>query len=416
MLPDPAWVTSTAALVAALAGLVTGCAGVAGAIAGLAWPTVVLAALLLFRREFASMIGKVRKGSVPGLDFELVEDVRSLSASIAVATAELDTSEHQSPAPTNPGADAVPVPGSAVPVNGTQDGGGGDSVAAPDSARVDATGGAENILAVSATSPRAGLMLLSAEVEATLRTVLISSGSNPENIRRKTTSSLTRELALMGRLPPSLARSVDQFWTVRNHVVHGAPWSDAEVLSAIDVGLGLLQLLQTMSTSPLMREIEVIGRVALGLDHARPGSRVARDVALGTGKLADIVVEFSDPTFKDLLVEVKVLAGTPEPSRLTYAVLQLLALLREWSRKSGRPARGALLCVVANPEASQLDTAALRAEIATRVNAVESVAIPLDVVIEFSTKPELASSAKEVATRLLQPTPLRPAAVPDEAR
>lgn len=56
---------------------------IAEIVKGVAWPTIALFALLVFRRELAALLGRLKKGKIGGAEFEFEDAVEELRAAAA---------------------------------------------------------------------------------------------------------------------------------------------------------------------------------------------------------------------------------------------------------------------------------------------------------------------------------------------
>lgn len=103
------------------------------------------------------------------------------------------------------------------------------------------------ILAISAMSPSAGLIQLSASLERICRRILAATGhlstfKRPPSLRR-----MADELERVTELPKGSFDVLRSFSSIRNQIVHGEHGvSDHEVLRAIDSGISLLRSLKTV--------------------------------------------------------------------------------------------------------------------------------------------------------------------------
>lgn len=96
------------------------------------------------------------------------------------------------------------------------------------------------VLEATSRSPKLGLMLLAAELEAATRQLLAGSGWGNTG-EYGTLQAGVNHLVDLGVLPKSLPSAVDLFRSVRNEVVHGhqTPKDDA-IIRAVDSGLAIL--------------------------------------------------------------------------------------------------------------------------------------------------------------------------------
>jgi hypothetical protein len=182
-------------------------------IAALLWPITVIAALIIFRSQLGSLINRIRRAKAPGLEVELdrlSEEVTELEPLPAPALAE-----------------------------------GPEDVSEIDKAATETEEAVKTILEAAATSPQAGLMLLSAELETAMRRVLAAVGHYPD--RPLSLRQMAQELRRVAGLPNDLMLALSDFSIVRNRIVHGEPdVSERDTLRAVDIGLSLLRAIRVL--------------------------------------------------------------------------------------------------------------------------------------------------------------------------
>jgi len=186
-------------------------------IASLLWPLTVVAAFVIFRKELGSLIDRIRRAKGAGLEIELDRKLDDLLEDVA----ELEV---VSPTRTE-GSEDVPAEEAKV---------------ASETEEV-----VRMILQTAATSPKAGLMLLSSELETAMRRVLAEVGhypAKPISIRQ-----MGSELRRVAGLPDHLLDAIDDFTEVRNRIVHGQPdVLERDTLRAVDIGLSLLRAIRAL--------------------------------------------------------------------------------------------------------------------------------------------------------------------------
>jgi len=184
------------------------------AIAALLWPIFAFSALFLFRPEIRNILQRIRKGKLLGQELELQESLERLESSKDAALAEVE---------------AQPTPQLPAPAPQTE--------AADDVAR--------QVLREAGESPKAGLLLLSAEIERSLREILLSNGwaqpGRPLSISRS-----LELLAANGSLPTALLGATRDFYRVRNEIAHGIGASEGDVLRAVDAGTEIYRALTSV--------------------------------------------------------------------------------------------------------------------------------------------------------------------------
>lgn len=181
------------------------------AIAALLWPILAFAALLVFQPELKSILQRIRKGKLLGQELELQESLERLESAKDAALVE---------------GEAKPAPQLPAPPPETE--------ATDDVAR--------KVLREAGQSPKAGLLLLSAEIERLLREILQSNGWAPPGRPLPVTRSLEL-LAANGSLPAALLDATRAFYRVRNEISHGMGASEGDVLRAVDAGTEIYRAL-----------------------------------------------------------------------------------------------------------------------------------------------------------------------------
>ena len=183
----------------------------------LLWPIFAFAALTLFRPEIKSILRRIRKGKLLGQELELQESLERLESAKDAALAAGETQS----APQLP----APAP---------------DTEAADDITR--------QVLREAGENPKAGLLLLSAEVERLLREILLSNGWAQPGRPLPIVRSLEL-LAANGSLPSKLLDATRAFYRARNEIAHGMAASEGDVLRAVDAGTEIYRALITVPHS-----------------------------------------------------------------------------------------------------------------------------------------------------------------------
>lgn len=179
-------------------------------IAALLWPLVLIGFLLLFQPEIRALIKRVKRAKLLGQELELDKELDQL---------EVRTEAARQASPNVPKAPSA------------------DVRFQEDEVKLE-------LLRTAATSPKAGLMLLSAQVEAQMRRLLASAGHEPR--RPLSLRQMADELIRVAELPRATMEAVSEFSNVRNRIVHGRDVAEDEVLRAIDIGLELLDILRDL--------------------------------------------------------------------------------------------------------------------------------------------------------------------------
>lgn len=189
------------------------------ALASLLWPLVLILLLFAYRGEIGKILRRLRKARLLGQEVELTDELSESQRSVSVAVEQVQE--------THPDVDHLAPPANeSVDLQGSLTG----------TATVNATLTTDNqeteILNVTAHSPKAGLLLLSSHIERRIRLLIKQTMGSPR-LGVFSLRQATRVLVSEGRIPNSLAESVESFSHVRNRVVHGADATEDEVLRAI---------------------------------------------------------------------------------------------------------------------------------------------------------------------------------------
>lgn len=131
---------------------------------------------------------------------------------------------------------------------------------------------ADRVLAEASHSPKVALMMLSSELDRSVRHLLMGSGWGVQNPVSGLRAGV-RRLQEIGVLSPSAASAVDLFTQVRNEVVHGSRRpSEDEILQAIDSGL---QIVNAVAAVP--RERNFVAATDVELFEDAEGTRPVTD-------------------------------------------------------------------------------------------------------------------------------------------
>ncbi|MFN8593905.1 MAG: hypothetical protein U0031_20785 [Thermomicrobiales bacterium] len=195
------------------------------------WPLVTLIIASFFRADIQRLLSRVRRGSLFGAEVELEEALDMLAAGAGAAEQQMmalpDAQERgEQPAP------------------GTE----GNDDQAMERLESDLAQERE-ILRTASISPRAALMLLSSEIEATLRRLAAEATVEermPRDTRFLTVGEITRDLAAAAAISTRTEENIENLWKVRALVVHEGHGDEEDVLRAIDSGLTILRTLQRL--------------------------------------------------------------------------------------------------------------------------------------------------------------------------
>lgn len=186
------------------------------ALAALTWPLLALAFLLLFKSEIQNLLNRLshlKKGKLLGQEIELDNELDKLEVAAEKAQEEA----------------LVAIP----PVRAKE-----SSEPVPPTTE-------NRVIEESAKSPKAALLLISAELDQKLRRLLAATGWH-QNI--PTTPFLTAidRLVDQGSLPEHVRETFKLFREIRNKIVHGHQASDEDIFRAIDSGLVLLKAIDAI--------------------------------------------------------------------------------------------------------------------------------------------------------------------------
>ena len=192
------------------------------ALAALLWPAFAFTALLLFRKQIADLLTRLRKGKLLGQEIELNESLEKLQQAAQGAQVEVAAL----PQPTTP-------PKSEAEVIQDQN-------------------IAQRIISEATISPKAALISLAAELEKLAREVLATTG----HLRGRRFVPIQQAIAEVHQtygLAAHVPSSLQHFWDIRNRLIHKGEGTDEDILRAIDSGLSILRALQAMP-----REVNVV--------------------------------------------------------------------------------------------------------------------------------------------------------------
>jgi hypothetical protein len=219
-------------------------AAIIQAVAALLWPLVVLAALMLFKREIKQLLARIRKGKLFGQELELEASVKELEAKAVVA--EKDVAAVSLPTEHD---DSLP--------------------------RSSASDWEREVLVAASNSPRAAILLLASHIEKQVLDLLAMIGHS-KNRPRRALPQLFKEHPLSSMFPSSVAESVALLWRIRNAVAHGGGSggvSDEEVLSAVDSGITIGRAIQSFP-----REVNIVAHAAVVVFTDASGTQIRQDV------------------------------------------------------------------------------------------------------------------------------------------
>lgn len=234
----------------------------AAAIWAVSGPLLGLAFMLIFRRDISAALGRLRRFRITKSGVE--GDLDSLTE----AATRAEESVRQLPPPI----EALPPAGEPK------------ALPAPNPASV-----AVRESTASDIGSKAGLVLLAAAIERALRELLASTGWH-RNRRMTSLPVAFDQLAAEVPLARTQRDAVQQFWAVRNRLVHGHDASEDDVVRAYDAGLMILAMIAAIPRevntvhhpgaqlfADAKGEREVVGARALILETTQPdGTKAMR--------------------------------------------------------------------------------------------------------------------------------------------
>lgn len=184
------------------------------AIAQILWPIVALIIALVFRRDIAALLRRVRKGKLFGQEMELDPVVTEFRKAVQEAQGE--------------------IPESSV----------GQEQFEKETKELDRD--EREVLEAAKINSELGVIRLSSILEREVRVLAGSLGQLGQRSRSAATQ-LFRVLVEKGYLPAHTTKSLQIFWELRNQIVHGhTPKEDRNVLKVLDIGLVLLRTIKSI--------------------------------------------------------------------------------------------------------------------------------------------------------------------------
>jgi hypothetical protein len=190
------------------------------AMASLLWPIVTTGVIVYYRKEVKDLLSRIKRGKILGQEVELADSLHRLDQSVQAAASEV------------PLLTATPTEDKKSLTTELLPAGFYDPV--------------EQVVQTAKAFPHIGLSMLSDLIDRELREIIFSQG---EVDRPLIFTPTTAQVVLKKRnlLPSHLLRALRDFHTVRNTIVHARDQvSDAEVLRAVDSGVKILEVLQSI--------------------------------------------------------------------------------------------------------------------------------------------------------------------------
>jgi hypothetical protein len=260
------------------------------------WPVVVVVGAVLYRVSVSRLIDRIAefemtwKGGIKGKTRALNE-----VATRVVHEARTDPDDVIEAKPVTKALPPAPVEGKAdIKLEDMTVSAQGTVGPTRDQSKLDDT--AREVATEVGRSPKAALLLLSADIERNLRELLAATGW----LRGRRVTSIPVGIDMLAEQAPvsmGIREAVRQFSDVRNQIVHGRGVAESDVISAIDSGLKILAAIDAIP-----REVNVV---------YHPGADV----------FSDPDGEHPNPSVKALLVDTTgpTAEGTQETRRRVFA-------------------------------------------------------------------------------------------------
>ena len=192
------------------------------AVSALLWPILTFVALLMFKSQISDIAKRLKKGKLLGQEIELSESLNKLNEVAEIVTNEI----------------------AELPTDTKQIKSNKELASEMDIVR--------KIIGEAGRSPKAALIMLSAEIEKFATEFLATTG-NLKGRRAISVRQAIQELHQSYGLPSHVLSSLEHFWEIRNRLIHKGEGGEEEILRAIDSGISILKALQAMP-----REINIV--------------------------------------------------------------------------------------------------------------------------------------------------------------
>ncbi len=216
------------------------------AIASLLWPILATMFIFVFRSQIGEAIGRLKKGKLLGQEIELSDSLKTLQRVASQASEEVAL---------------LPKNGDLKEEEGHPSENG--------ETKIDSI--IRSIIQEATNSPKAALLILSAEIEREARRTLASIGKLNGRTNLPIAQAI-RDLDSHYGLPRDMSSSLKLFWDTRNQIIHGDEPTEGNVLSAIDSGVTILRSLQA-----LPRGIYVVHRTGVTIFSDPDCSKLIKD-------------------------------------------------------------------------------------------------------------------------------------------
>jgi hypothetical protein len=184
------------------------------ALSKLLWPILTIVIVFLFRSDITKLLTRVRKGKLFGQEIELDPQVLNFQKKVLEAEQELpDISPDK-------------------------------EIYTQKAEKMDSD--ISEVLKASEINPEIGILRLSSLLEKEIRLIASSLG-DLDGDKRISPIRQFQVLINRKRLPKHTSESLQIFWELRNHIVHGHGQHDKrEILSILDIGLNLLKTIRSI--------------------------------------------------------------------------------------------------------------------------------------------------------------------------
>jgi hypothetical protein len=200
---------------------------IAELVKALQWPLVASIITYFFRDDIRGLTTRIKKGKILGVEAEFADAINELTE----GTRRPPGTEVEFPEAPASEANSEEQPTGAS--------------AADQSSHVYVGGFEDQVIKLSAISPRAALMILASEIQGRLKNLVDKVALSDGAISTKFWRVLPirdqiRYLEHTGVMDPEVASDIYNFWIVRNLAIHEGAGEDNDILRAIDSGMSIL--------------------------------------------------------------------------------------------------------------------------------------------------------------------------------
>lgn len=189
------------------------------AFAQILWPILGFTTLIMFRKEIAEILRRIKKGKMLGQEIELSDSLEELRASAETVKEAASTIPTPDPEPTTEILEKTEH----------------DEI--------------KQILDEAIKSPRVALITLGGYIEIAARRALASSGLMRSVHTFSTADIFTQLSTQYWGLPQNILDSMKLFMDMRNKLVHMKEATEDDIISALDSGITILRTIKALPVS-----------------------------------------------------------------------------------------------------------------------------------------------------------------------